>query len=88
MEIQRAIEIIERKSSIPNDDETFEEICEAYDLAVEALEKQIPKKVNLYVGNDAVCPSCNKRLRGYEGMKIAYCKFCGQLIKGEGVIDD
>lgn len=55
-------------------------------LAINALEKQVLKKVNLYIGNDAVCPSCNKRLRGYEGMKIAYCKFCGQLIKGEGVM--
>lgn len=51
----------------------------------ECVEKQILKKVNLYIDNDAVCPSCNQRLRGYEGMKIAYCKFCGQLIKGEGV---
>lgn len=56
-------------------------------LAVQCVEKQIVKKVKLYIGNDVVCPSCNKRLRGYEGMKIAYCKVCGQLLKGEGVID-
>ncbi len=57
-------------------------------LAVQCVEKQIPMKAKVYIGNDVSCPSCNKRLRGYDGMKIAYCKFCGQLIKGEGVIDD
>jgi hypothetical protein len=36
---QKAIEIIKRKSSIPMNDETFDEICEAYDMATQALEE-------------------------------------------------
>lgn len=46
-----------------------------------AIEKQIPKRVELYIGQDMQCPVCNKRLRGYEGMKICYCKFCGQALE-------
>ena len=46
-----------------------------------AIEKQIPKQVKLYIGQDMQCPVCNKRLRGYEGMKICYCKFCGQALE-------
>jgi hypothetical protein len=47
MTIEEAKEIIERKSSIPFDGETFEKIENAYDMAIKALKKQIPKKVDL-----------------------------------------
>ena len=52
----------------------------AEDMAVKALEKQIPQSVKLYIGQDMKCPSCNNRLRNYEGVMIGYCKFCGQLL--------
>lgn len=53
----------------------------ACNMAIKALEKQIPKQVKLYIGQDMQCPECNKRLRAYEGMKICYCKFCGQALE-------
>lgn len=42
MTIQKAIEIIERKSSIPEEGESFKDISEAFDIAVDAL-KEIQK---------------------------------------------
>ena len=45
------------------------------------VSKQMPKQVKLYIGQDMQCPECNKRLRNYEGMKICYCKFCGQALE-------
>lgn len=54
---------------------------DAFGMAIKALEKQIPKQVKLYIGQDMQCPECNKRLRAYEGMKICYCKFCGQALE-------
>ena len=51
------------------------------DIAIDALEKQIAKKVNLYIGNDMSCPSCGHRLRGYEGIRNPYCKHCGQQLE-------
>ncbi len=39
MTSERAIEILERKTSIPDEGETFEEIEEAFDIAVSALKK-------------------------------------------------
>ena len=46
-----------------------------------AEEKQIPKEVKLYIGNDMSCPSCSHRLRGYEGIRNPYCKYCGQQLE-------
>lgn len=46
-----------------------------------AVEQQTPKKVNLYIENDMTCPECGKRLRGYDGIKNPYCKFCGQALE-------
>ncbi len=39
MTIQKVIEIIERKSSIPEEGESFDTISEAFDIAVEALKE-------------------------------------------------
>ena len=51
----------------------------AYSLAIEALEKQIPKKVVYHddSGNKTVserCPSC------FEIAHSDYCEYCGQAI--------
>ena len=40
MKEEKALEKIKRKSSIPEEGETFEEIEHAYDIAINALEKQ------------------------------------------------
>lgn len=39
MLFKRMLEIIERKSSIPYNDESFDEISKAYDQAIDILEK-------------------------------------------------
>jgi len=43
MQIEKAIEIINRKTSIPEQGESFDDIVEAFDMAAEALKRQIPK---------------------------------------------
>lgn len=79
MDIQRALEIIQRKSSIPNDGESFAEIEKAYDMAIEALEKQIAKKVktkwkqpNAFYGK---CPVCDCNI-----VRSQYCPRCGHKL--------
>ena len=61
------------------------EYAVAFEKAIEALEKQIPKKI--YRDNDngvyekEFCPSCNKRLFSDE----KYCSRCGQALDwGDG----
>ena len=40
-EIEKAIEILKRKSTIPNDGEKFSEIENSYDVAISALTQQL-----------------------------------------------
>ena len=44
---ERAIEILKRKTSIPEEGETFDEISEAFEMAIKALE-QIPDLKEAY----------------------------------------
>lgn len=46
----------------------------AFEMAKEALEKQIPKK-SVEVRNEIVCPTC-KTLVG----SSPYCRYCGQAL--------
>ena len=46
----------------------------AFETAIEALEKQIPKKP-VEVRNEIVCPTC-KTLVG----SSPYCRYCGQAL--------
>lgn len=101
MTTEEAIKIIRRKTSIPENGETFENIEKAFDMAVEALEKQIPKapiqnrKERIRYTSAYSCPNCG---RGFAGTGIAdYCYHCGQALKwddmfrecfGENYIDD
>lgn len=71
-----ALEIIKRKSSIPMGNETFDEIEEAYDIAIAALEKQIPKKMDRYY-----CPICRHYFE--DGEAHNYCPNCGQKLDWE-----
>ena len=58
------------------------EYCVAIDEAIEALEKQIPKKPSTdgtYTVEDIMqCPSCNGFVLYHKG--ISYCEKCGQAI--------
>lgn len=78
MTIEKAIEIISRKSSIPNEGEIFEDIEKAYDMAVEALLKQIPKKI-LNISNFYACPACGIVL-SESAYYHSYCHRCGQAL--------
>lgn len=55
---------------------------QAFKLAIEALEKQIPKKPvleNRYIGHYN-CPICNEDCTYDTVFKYPYCPFCGQAI--------
>ena len=79
MTSEEAIVIIRRKTSIPDSGETFEDIEKAYDMAIEALERQIPKApIRGYI-SAYFCPCCVRELAG---TGIAdYCYHCGQALK-------
>ena len=58
----------------------------AMEIAVEAMEKQIPRKPS-GKGNNLMlhymyCPQCGKQLTMYD-WKIPYCQKCGQAIDWE-----
>lgn len=53
----------------------------AFETAIEALEKQIPKKP-VEVRNEIVCPTC-KTLVG----SSPYCRYCGQALDRSGTDD-
>lgn len=75
MEIEKAIEIISRKSSIPNEGESFEDIEKAYDMAVKALMKQMPRKPVNISNFLYTCPTC-----GLISSGSTYCHSCGQAL--------
>ena len=49
---------------------------EALKMAIEALEKQNAKKVNVDHNNIPICPSCKEKQSGSR-----YCGKCGQKLK-------
>lgn len=60
-------------------------ITKALDMAVEALEKQIPKKIKIIDGND-LCPACNFNY-GADAIRRTlfhwrkdFCERCGQRL--------
>ena len=61
-------------------DDDCDEDCEALKMAVEALEKQIPKKVKQTFKNDydlVYCPRCGVRFIQYGK---PFCGECGQAL--------
>ena len=58
-------------------DEKVDKTIEVFELAISALEKQIPKKVT-----KLACPSCNRffLFRHGEKRKGDYCDNCGQAL--------
>lgn len=95
MTYEKAIEMLkERKfgAAIRGHEETAE-MCE---MAIEALEKQMPKKPKVetfsyvylddYFGRQYFCPNCNRLLINedmhgfFSGRKQQYCDVCGQAI--------
>lgn len=63
---------------------------EAFEMAIEALEKQIPQDVRVYVDGwdykiDIFCPRCNHGVELDYLTKDGYCKCCGQKIKRKDI---
>lgn len=82
MTTEKAIEIISRKSSIPDNGETFEDIETAYDMAIAALLKQTPRKpldISFeYDGDYGKCPCCGRTVGDFHEPKS--CRNCGQML--------
>ena len=77
-------EAIENLQYIISNDctETQHDFVEEIEMAIEALEKQIPKKPvleNRYSGHYN-CPICNEDCTYDTVFKYPYCPFCGQAI--------
>lgn len=55
--------------------------CEAVDMAISALEKQIPKKVRITTSTKR-CATCGRQLSGIGNIhpRRNYCQGCGQKI--------
>lgn len=64
---------------------------QTYNIAIEALEKQIPKKIFLY-GDDEdgimPCPFCKEDLYDDKECGFNNCPYCGQAIDWEGVEEE
>lgn len=62
----------------------FKIIADAYDMAIEALEKQTPKKpIEKFAFSDDIeaglCPLCNEGVNE----EMDFCSYCGQAIYWE-----
>ena len=61
------------------------DFIKSLDMAISALEKQIPKKCRLFKGT-CFCPNCKRLFGKYENLKtfiqnvMPYCKHCGQAL--------
>lgn len=93
MDIRKAREIIKRKSTIPIDGETFDDISQSCDIAAECMEYRIkkeikPRKCNSCEQEECVncndnfnrCPSCNESLDDDYGSEPNFCENCGQAL--------
>lgn len=52
---------------------------EYFDVIRKAIEKQIPKKPNLWCGKITTCPNCLRAISQTEALDV-HCKYCGQFI--------
>ena len=99
---KEAIEQLKERLAITDYRQQIPEYYEAIELAVEALEKQMPKKPN-YVPDDDTCvyyhwecPECGnyyghsikKGIRALYGNSAVYCSRCGQCLDWEGIDDE
>ena len=86
MNNQVAINFLDQVRKILLDDKSWLEsttqpINEAFDIAISALEKQIPKKVRITTSTK-MCSVCGRQLSGIGNIhpERNYCQRCGQAI--------
>lgn len=91
MTYEEAIERIRVHFAVHDDGRPTPKLDEAVDIAIEAMEKQIPKKVEYGIDGSwgtekeqPVCPVCDYFIiQTYfigEGKKVTYCEHCGQAL--------
>ena len=78
MEIEKAIEIISRKTTIPNEGESFSDIEEAYKIAIVSMRKDIYKRC-AYDRGFYLCPNCGEST-AEDCVNTGRCSTCGQAI--------
>ena len=94
MTTQEALKHLKEDSFIDFEEYGINGDLEALSVAIEALEKQIPKKPNKTVDTSwgikrevNVCPVCDYYLSEInfigDGEKVSYCEVCGQAIDWE-----
>ena len=83
MTYEEAIKILTELKPIPVDG--FKIIAEAYDLAIEALDKQIPKKPTRGKYGHTECACCGWVVESFCGdlEQYPFCPNCGQAIDWE-----
>ena len=85
MKPNEALQEIQSKVFRNTDDAEIKMSKDCYKTIITALEKQIPKKYELFNGQ-CCCPACNKLFGSYTQLKnlihweMPYCKFCGQAL--------
>lgn len=88
--LEQAIRILKRKTTVPGDGYSFEDIDKAIDFAIERLEKDIPKKPIRQSWNPNLCPTCQADLGGecndgyYENPIFHRCPNCEQKLDYDG----
>ena len=87
MTVDEAIEQFEERLQIPDYKTQIPEYYEAMELAVKALEKQIPKKPKEHCDNKKLhyCPCCGSYFGGTTGWER--CWKCGQKLDWKEVAE-
>lgn len=87
MTIEEAIKLLEIQKPVMGCKEYKKPLMTAYDMAIAAMEKQIPKKPfqdkDIYGTKYLLCRECSKIL-SFVGFVARYCPDCGQKIDWSG----
>lgn len=83
-----AIKILQRDLQIQLENKALPDGIEAIQIAIQALEKQIPKKPKnryktRYIWDSAYCPICNCGITA----RWVYCQCCGQKLDWSDGVD-
>ena len=82
---KEAIEQLRERLAITDYRQQIPEYYEAIELAVEALEKQVPKKPIDNIKREWFeCPTCGRFIVTYHAGERHHCK-CGQTLNWEGI---
>ena len=101
MTSKEAIEQFKERLAITDYKEDIPKYYEAMEMAIEAIEKQIPKTPNYMPDDDTClyyhweCPECGnyyghsikKGIRALYVNSAVYCSRCGQCLDWEGIDD-